>query len=112
MSTGLYVSLCHKSRYDEIFQMGFSESLKMLSTYQQVSRHARATKGLSVRLGLGLRCVHQTRTDYESSFLGLVVIVLGQVSGSSRQNRCLYPPKSDRCPDRFMPDVTLSLSFI
>ena len=51
-------------------------------------------------------------SNYESSFLGLVVIVLGQVFGSSRQNCCLYPPKSDRCPDRFMPDVTLSLSFI
>jgi hypothetical protein len=63
VSTGLYASPCHESRYDEIFQTGFSESLKMLSTYQQVSRHARATEGLSVRLGLGLRHVHQTRTD-------------------------------------------------
>ena len=63
VSTGLYASPCHESGYDEIFQTGFSESLKMLSTYQQVSRHARATEGLSVRLGLGLRRVHQTRTD-------------------------------------------------
>ena len=69
VSTGLYASPCHESRYDEIFQTGFSESLKMLSTYQQVSRHARATEGLSVRLGLGLRRVHRTRTDTISRYI-------------------------------------------
>ena len=58
----------------------------MLSTYQQVSRHARATEGLSMRPGLGLQCVHQIRTNTISRYISKSVIKYN-VLMDSKQSR-------------------------
>ena len=83
-----------------------------IAIWNVIKRPSSIWKALVIQKGMGMvntqLCVIGVgsvdrffRWFYEAEERGLVVIVLGQVFGSSRQNRCLYPPKSDRRPDRF-----------